>query len=748
MAIVFHPSSQNFHLYNDKISYIMTILKNGQMGQLYFGKRIQDKEDFNDLLELAKRPMSPCIFEGDSLFSLEHIKQEYPAYGRGDMRYPAYEILQKNGSHITEFQYVSHKIYKGKPQLDGLPATYVEQEDEAETLEITLKDDVIQTKIILRYTIYEAYGVITRNVRFEHEGEGEICLTKALSFNLDLPDREYEMVQLTGAWSRERHVQTRKLSHGVHSIHSMRGNSSSQYNPFFALKRPETTENLGEVIGVSLVYSGNFLGQVEVDTYDVTRVSMGIHPQGFLWNLKQGETFETPEAVVVYSDRGLNGMSQTFHSLYRKRLARGIWREKDRPILINNWEGTYMDFTEDKIIQLATTAKELGIELFVLDDGWFGKRNTDTSSLGDWYPNLSKLPSGIAGLSEKIECLGMKFGLWFEPEMVNKESDLYEAHPDWILATPDRGSCHGRNQFVLDFSKKEVVDHIFEQMDKVLSTSKISYVKWDMNRCMTEVYSLGRSPEEQGMVAHKYILGVYELYERLITKYPHILFESCASGGGRFDAGMLYYAPQTWTSDDTDAVERLKIQYGTSFVYPISSIGSHVSASPNHQALRVTPLNTRANVAYFGTFGYELDLDQLSEHEKQEVVRQIEHMKTYRHLIQSGTFYRLISPFETDCTGWMVVSEDKKEAMVGFYRILRPVNHRFQRMKLQGLEEKTVYQIMEIGKEEIGEKSGDELMYVGFSVSDSSSGETHERFDGTNGDFQSRIYYLRNIEEN
>ena len=743
MEIVFHEGSKNFHIYNDKISYIITILKNGQMGQLYFGKRVQDKEDFNDLLEFAPRPMSPCLFEGDMLFSLEHIKQEYPSYGRGDMRYPAFEVEQENGSKIVDLVYQSHKIYAGKPKLEGLPATYVEETTEANTLEITLKDSLIGLEVILRYTIYKEYPVITRNVCFEQKGKETILLNRAMSMNLDLPDQEYEMIELTGAWARERAIRTRKLSHGVQSIHSMRGCSSANFNPFLALKRPETTEDCGEAIGFSLVYSGNFLAQVEVDTYDVTRVSMGIHPEHFCWVLRQGEQFETPEVVMVYSDQGLNAMSQTFHSLYRTRLARGYWRDRERPILINNWEGTYFDFTEEKILQMAKEAKALGIELFVLDDGWFGKRNDDHHSLGDWYPNLEKLPEGITGLAKKIEKLGLKFGLWFEPEMVNKESDLYRKHPDWILATPDRASCHGRNQYVLDFSREEVVDEILRQMEDVLSNAPISYVKWDMNRSMTEVYSLTKSPKEQGMVAHQYILGVYRLYEALIQKFPEILFESCASGGSRFDAGMLYYAPQCWTSDDTDAVERLKIQYGTSMVYPISSMGSHVSASPNHQVFRDTPLKTRANVAYFGTFGYELDLSRLKKEEKEEIKQQVAFMKRHRKVIQKGKFYRLMSPFKNNESAWMIVSEDKKEALFGFYRTLGTVNDRFQRIKLKGLQEDFMYTICQSeSQKEEGAKRGDELLYVGFRVSDSTSGEAKEGFHEEHGDFQSRLYYL------
>lgn len=742
MAIIYHESSKNFHLYNQKISYIFTILKNGQLGQIYFGKRLADRESFLHLLELRPRPMSVCPYEGDLAFSMEHIKQEYPSFGNGDMRYPAYEILQENGSRITEFCYKGHRIYQGKPKLRGLPATYVEKDGEAVTLEVYLEDEVLHTELILTYTIYEEYAAIIRNARFCHKGDEKIILDRAMSINLDLPDKEYEMIELTGAWARERSVKVRKLEHGIQAVYSKRGCSSHHYNPFLALKRQEATEASGEVIGLSLVYSGNFLAQAEVDTYDVTRITMGIHPANFSWVMKKDDVFQTPEAVLVYSEEGINGMSQTFHNLYRNRLARGFWRDRTRPILINNWEATYFDFTEEKILNIARKAKELGVELFVLDDGWFGKRNDDHTSLGDWYPNPEKLPEGITGLSKKVEALGMKFGLWFEPEMTNKESELYKTHPEWVLSTPNRNVSHGRNQLVLDFSKPEVVQAIYEQMAKVLEEASISYVKWDMNRSMSEVYSHGRNSYEQGEIYHRYILGVYSLYEKLIARFPEILFESCASGGARFDPGMLYYAPQCWTSDDTDAVERMKIQYGTSFVYPISSMGAHVSAIPNHQVLRNVPLNTRANVAYFGTFGYELDINQMTEEECGEIKKQIAFMKEYRELIQFGRFYRLLSPFEGNVTAWMVVSEDKSQALAGYYRVLQPVNTGYQRLKLQGLEPEKLYRIT--GMEET--VYGDELLQAGLVVSDSSSGENKEKYNGENGDYQSRIYILKEVQ--
>jgi len=744
MGIVYHEKAMEFHLFNDQISYIITILDNHQLGQLYYGKRLTDRDSFGHLLELAYRDMSPCAFEGNHEFSLENIKQEYPAYCSGDSRYPAFQIKDSKGSLISDFIYKKHVIYDGKPKLEGLPATYVENPGEAVTLEIMLEDELLQTELVLTYTIYNEMPVIARNARFICSNPEGITLKSAMSVNLDLPDSDYEMIDLSGAWGRERSVNVHKLNRGIQGVYSMRGISSHQFNPFLALKRPNADEFSGEVLGFSLIYSGNFLAQVEVDNFDVARVQMGIHPNGFCWELSCGEIFQTPEAVMVYSDEGLNKMSQTFHKLYRTRLARGKWRDEPRPILINNWEATYFNFNEEEILDIARTAASLGIELFVLDDGWFGERNDATSSLGDWFPNREKLPGGIKNIAEKITGLGLKFGLWFEPEGINKDSELYKGHEDWLLAAPGRRLSHGRNQFLLDFSKDEVVDYIGSLMEKILDEAPISYVKWDLNRSMSEPFSRGGDASYQGKAAHRYVLGVYKLYERLTSKYPHILFESCASGGGRFDPGMLYYAPQGWISDNTDAVERLKIQYGTSFVYPVSSMGSHVSAVPNHQVFRSTPLETRANVAYFGTFGYELHLNKLSEEEKEKITAQILFMKEHRELIQKGTFYRLLSPFEKNETAWMVVSEDREKAVLGYYRVLQPVNTGFKRIKLKGLLEDRLYAVSSFETKFYG----DELMCSGLLVSDQASGlRKRKPYEGESrqGDFYSRIFLIEAV---
>ena len=737
MPIIYNEKTREFHLYNQEISYIIKILDNDQPGQLYYGKRLTHREDFSHLFEYAMRDMSPYAFEGNSTFSLENIKQEYPTFGCGDMRFPAYEIERENGSHVVEFVYKEYKIYNGKPKLEGLPATYVESDDEAQTLELVLEDTSINTRIVLLYTIYEAFPVIARSVRFECDSDEKITLLSAMSACVDLPDKDYEMIDLAGVWARERHVRRHKLDYGIQSIYSMRGCSSYQFNPFLALARENADEFQGQVYGFSLVYSGNFLAQTEVDNYDTARVLMGIHPNGFKWTLGKGESFQTPEMVMVYSEAGLNGMSQTFHKLYRTRLARGTWRDKVRPILINSWEAFYFDFDAPKLLGLADVAADLGMELFVLDDGWFGKRDDSTSSLGDWYPNEEKLKGTLKELAEKINAKGLKFGLWIEPEMTNKDSDLYRAHPDWLLAEQGKRICHSRTQYVLDFSKKEVREYIGDMLENLLAEVPVSYIKWDMNRTFSEVFSNGNDREYQGKVCHKYILGVYELYERLTSRFPHVLFESCASGGARFDPGMLYYAPQGWTSDDTDAIERLKIQYGTSMVYPVSCMGSHVSASPNHQTNRVTPIETRADVAYFGTFGYELDLLKLDEEDKAEIRRQIAFMKEKRDLIQKGTFYRLKSPFEGNETAWMIVSEDQKKALVGYYRVMQPVNVGFKRLKLKGLKEDTCYKVSGYDYD----CYGDELMQVGMILSDSASG-VWKKGVNDKGDFQAKVFEI------
>ena len=711
MPIYYDPSEKIFHLQGGDMSYCLQIIRDGYLAHLYWGKKI-DKFRGSNPIRFVKRTFSPNPDPSDRSFSLDTLPQEYPGYGTSDFRAPAYQIQLKNGSTIADLRYRSHTIFKGKPKLAGLPAVYAEEEEEAETLEISLEDPLIGFQVILVYTVFERFNVLIRSARLKNQGKEELKILRALSTSVDFHDDQFDLLTLYGSHVNERNIARRSLVPGIQLTDSKRGASSHQQNPFFALLRKDAGEDHGEVYGFSLVYSGNFLAQTEVDQFRTVRAAMGINPFDFSWLMKPGESFQTPEAVMVYSCNGLGGMSRNYHELYRTRLCRGTFRDLLRPVLINNWEATYMKFTADKILEIAKVAKELGIELFVLDDGWFGKRNDDKTSLGDWIVNKSKLPKGLYDLASRINKMGMEFGLWFEPEMVSVDSDLYRRHPDWCLHVPGRRRTEGRSQLVLDLSRKEVRDYIVEAVSKVLESAPITYVKWDMNRSMTEIGSRALPPERQRETVHRYILGLYEVLERITARFPDILFESCSGGGGRFDPGMLYYMPQVWTSDNTDAVSRLKIQYGTSLVYPPITMGAHVSTVPNHQVSRVTSLNMRGDAAMSGNLGYELDLTKLTDKEKTEVKQQIRFYKEIRHIIQFGTFYRLQSPFAGNTAAWIFVSEDQSEAVAFYYKILAEPNPPLARLQLTGLNPKFLYREIETGSI----FGGDELMYAGIAV--------------------------------
>ena len=734
MQIIYHEESRTFHLFNSLTSCIFKIMDPGYPVQLYYGKMIRDRDDFDHLLEKAPRPMSVVIGDDDPQLSLEHLKLEYPVYGTGDMRPGALDIRAANGSRLLDLRFTGYRIIKGKEGIPGLPAVYCDDDNEAMTLHLFLKDQKTGLKVILKYTVTDYAPAMMRSAEIVNEGNEEIVLENAMSLSLDLPDTEYDMITLTGAWSRERTVRRNPLHEGMQAVSSMRGFSSPHFNPFIALCRKNCTETEGEIIGFSLVYSGSFLADVYADTYHTARIRMGIHPDTFSWHLMPGESFHTPEAVYVYSCSGVNGMSQIFHKLYSERLVRRYWRKRERPLLINNWEATYFDFDEKKLLSIAKDAKELGIELFVMDDGWFTNRHDDHTGLGDWEYDPERFPQGLGHYTNAIRDLGMMAGIWIEPEMVSPGTKIFTEHPEWVIHEEGRPLHPGRHEYVLDFSNPDVVQYIFEKLDKVLSDGGFDYVKWDMNRSMSDVYSC--TLKHQGELMHRYILGVYSLYERLIRKYPEILFESCASGGGRFDPGMLYYAPQCWTSDDTDAYERQKIQYGTSVVYPVSSMGSHVSAVPNHQLKRSVSLKTRADTAYFGTFGYEMDVTKMTEEEKKEAAEQIIFMKQHRKLIQFGTFLRLKSPFESNETVWMTVSEDRSEAILAYYRGLQEINQGYRRIRLAGLDPERLYHVSILDIDAYG----DELMNAGLILSDGSSGERVEE-----GDFISRLYMISAI---
>ncbi|MDP4087859.1 MAG: alpha-galactosidase [Bacillota bacterium] len=731
MGILYDEKDRVFHLQAGDTSYAMQVHRDGYLAHLYWGKRLK-KINARELLEIRFRvSFSPNPNPEDRVLTLETLPQEYPSYGRSDFRTPAYAIQLENGTTVTDLRYSSHKIMKGKPKLDGLPATYVENDSEAETLEVELFDALIGLKVILSYTVFEKFDVITRSVRFVNEGNTVLKLHRALSMSVDLNSKDYDFMHLHGSWARERHIERKPLFTGNQSIESRRGASSHFHNPFIVLVSKDAGEEHGEVYGFSLVYSGSFLAQAEVSQYRTTRVSMGINPFDFSWLLSQGESFQTPEVVMVHSSQGIGQMSRTYHKLYRTRLCRGEFRDKVRPVLVNNWEGTYFDFNADKLEAIAKAGSELGIELFVLDDGWFGKRNNDESSLGDWVVNKSKLPNGLEDLVSRINKLNLKFGLWFEPEMVSPDSDMYRAHPDWCLHVPDRTRSEARRQLILDLSRDDVCDYIINAVSSILASAPISYVKWDMNRNMSEIGSECLPSERQRETAHRYMLGLYRVLEKITSNFPHVLFESCSGGGGRFDPGMLYFMPQTWTSDDTDAVERLAIQYGTSMVYPASTMGAHVSAVPNHQVGRNTSLKMRGDVAMSGNFGYELDLTKFSEEEKKEVKEQVARYKELRGIVQQGDMYRLLSPFEGNETAWMFVSEDKSEAFAAYFRVLAVPDPAIRKLVLKGLDPNKEYKV----KGRDCTFGGDELMYAGLTI------------PHLHGDYQSVVWRLKSVAE-
>lgn len=729
MAVIYDNVLKTFHLKTKKTSYILKVLESSHLSHLYWGRRI-NSNNLDYLLEEQLWGSFLANTDNIGTFQLEATSQEYPGYGSTDLRSPAIEIKFKDGTTATDFRYDGHKIYKGKSFLKGLPSTYVENDDEAETLEIYLRDELKNVKVILTYNVFEEFNAITRSVKVINESEDNVNVLRALSSSIDFKEDDFDFIHLSGAWARERHIVRTPLRSGMQSIESRRGASSHAQNPFMALARKGTDEQRGDVYGFSLVYSGNFLVDVEVDMYYNTRAQIGINPFDFNWLLEKGGEFQTPEAVLVYSPDGLTGMSHIYNNLYGKRLCRGKYRDKVRPILINNWEATYFDFNETNIKEIAKEASNLGIELFVLDDGWFGNRDDDTTSLGDWFVNEEKIKGGLGKLSKEINEMGLQFGLWFEPEMISPKSELYKKHPDWCIHIPGRNRSTAREQLILDLSREEVCDYIIETVSNVLKNASISYVKWDMNRNMSEIGSIGLPPERQRETAHRYMLGLYRILEEITTKFPDILFESCSGGGGRFDPGMLYYMPQTWTSDDTDAIERLKIQFGTSLVYPSAAMGCHVSAVPNHQVGRITPIQTRGVVAMAGNFGYELDITKLTKEEKDEIKDQVKIYKEIRETVQFGDTFRLLSPFESNEVAWMNISKDKGEVVVSYVKQYAEPNKWNKPLRLTGLDEEAKYKI--VGEDTI--LGGDELMNIGLII------------PKLEGDYAAKQWILRKVQ--
>jgi alpha-galactosidase len=747
MTIHWDAAAREWHLANGRISYALRVLENGWLGHLHAGAPLAGAGSL--------RHLGPAEFTGFTNRVGEPVALEVPVPGVGDFRVPALVVESPDGSTVLDLRYRGHRITAGKPELPGLPSTYAENPAEADTLEIDLGDKPTGLQVTLRLTLFAGRAVIARSMTLANGGTAALTVRCAMSAAVDLPDADWNLVTLSGAWARERHVHDRPLAPGRQSVGSLRGISGLEHNPVLALRRATTTEDAGEALGIGLVYSGNFLAEAEVDPLRTTRLRVGVHPEAFSWRLEPGGTFTTPEAVLAWSGTGLGGLSDAFHGLYGERLVRGAWRDRPRPVVLNNWEGTYFDFDHDRLVAMAGRARSMGVELFVLDDGWFGHRDNDDSSLGDWVVDRRKLPGGLEALVRDVHALGLRFGLWIEPEMVNEDSDLFGAQPDWTIGVPGRPRTESRQQLVLDFSRPEVVDHIADALIAVLSSAPIDYVKWDMNRYLTEPWTPALPPDRQGEFFHRYVLGVYELYRRLTTRFPDILFESCASGGGRFDPGMLAFAPQTWTSDDTDAVERLAIQWGTSLAYPLSSMAAHVSAVPNHQTGRITPLFTRAAVAMFGSFGYELDPTTMTADEHDEVARQIAWYVERRELLQRGRLLRLRSPFEGDGneTAWMVTDGDGGRAIVGHYRVLaHPIPAR-NRLRLRGLDPAATYRVetwtRTFGEPDgVIERRGDELMSVGLGIEPPDPMPGHAAFDGirlVRGDFQARLFELRRI---
>lgn len=728
MAINYYEDTCIFKLDSYNSSYLIGIIDRKYAGHIYYGKRLRG-QDTGDLLRIKEPPYIPSVNERDKLPFLDTFPFEYPTGGVGDFREAAIEVKDQDGYEALELFYESYEIYGGKPKLAGLPAVFADN-DECTTLELRLMDETLGLKVTLLYSVFEESDVIVRSVLINNTSQKDIYLTKVLSACIDMDNKDFEMITLHGSWARERHIQTSKVCHGYQGIGSTRGESSHQYHPFIALKEGGATQETGDVYGMHFVYSGNFTANVSLNQFDNVRAVMGIHPEHYCWKLRARESFQAPEVVLVYSSEGLGKMTRTYHDLYRNHLIRGQYRDKQRPVLINNWEATYFNFSSEKLISIAKDASKLGIEMLVMDDGWFGNRYDDNRALGDWKVNEDKIKNGLKALVDEINKLGMKFGIWFEPEMISPDSDLFREHPDWAIGIPgrDKGLC--RNQYVLDLTRREVLEHTYESVAKILRSANIEYVKWDMNRQLADLGSLGLPKDCQGELSHRYVLAVYELQERLLKEFPYLLLENCSGGGARFDPGMLYYSPQIWCSDDTDAIERLLIQEGTALIYPLSSIGAHVSDCPNHSVGRVTPFETRGYVALAGTFGYELDVTRIPEEDRKMIPDQIALYKKYNELIRTGDYYRIASYRENhfnDC--YQVVSKDKEEALVTYIQVLNRANCHSNRIYLKGLNPNRNYKIE--GEDRI--YGGDTLMFAGLNIA--------KAF----GDFKGYLIHLRAI---
>ncbi len=731
--IFYNEKDKAFKLRANNTDYMMKVCEEGYLAHVYYGNKVPD-EDLTYLLRLDESPFTPATNDRDRASFMDTLPFEYPCFGVGDYRESAFKIMDASGMSTCDLRYVSHKMYEGKPKLEGLPATFATEESGCSTLEITMYDKYADIEVVLIYTAFDKLDVITRSAVITNKSEKPFKITRALSACVDFDTDKMDMITLNGSWARERAVERCRLHHGKQLVDSCRGESSHQNNPFVALCDNNADEDKGEVFGFNFVYSGNFYAQAEVTQHKKTRFLMGINPLDFQWLLEKGESFTCPEVVMVHSDEGIGKMSRTFHDLYRNNLIRGEYKDKRRPILINNWEATYFNFDTDKLIDIAKEASKLGIEMLVMDDGWFGHRDSDNSSLGDWFVYEKKLKGGLKYLVDEVNKLGMKFGIWFEPEMISPDSELYKAHPDWAIQIKGRPLTLCREQYVLDYSRKEVRDYVYGMMKKILDSANIEYIKWDMNRQLTEVGSATLPAERQRELWHRYVLGVYDLMDRLTTDYPHILLENCSGGGARFDPGMLYYSPQIWCSDDTDAIERLKIQHGTSMCYPCSAMGAHVSDCPNHTVGRNTPFKTRGHVAMVGTFGYELDVTRIPQEDRDAIPAQIEEFNKFNKLVRTGDHYRIGNMFEDNTwDAWEFVAKDKSEALFEFVQVLARPNERSRRIKLKGLEPEAYYYEESEPDKKI---SGAALMNAGINIAKMWNG------DGLYGDFCSKILHF------
>ena len=706
MSIVADAKNGLFTLHTKNTTYQMKADSLGTLLHVYYGERTDDS-DKSYVICMKDRGFSGNPYEvgkKSKEYSLDTLPQEYSCYRTGDYRISALKVQNMDGSLAAALRFKEYQVIRGKYTIQGLPAVYSEKE-KADTLEVILEDPASKVEVHLLYGVLEENDIITRAVKIVNRGSDRIVLQKAASLNLDFINGEYEWITFYGRHVMERNLQREELGHGIHAIGSVRGTSSHQYNPFAIVCEKNTDEEKGKCYGFSFLYSGEFQMEAEKDQIDQTRLICGIHPDNFAWNLQPGEAFDTPEVMMTYSGAGIGMISRNLHRTIRKHICRGEWRDKRRPVLINNWEATYFDFSGEQLAKMAKKAAGLGLELFVLDDGWFGKRDDDNSGLGDWFPNEKKLGCTLKELADQITECGMQFGLWFEPEAVSEDSDLYRTHPEWAVVIPGRRPDLSRNQLILDFSRADVQDYMIERMSAIFEETPITYVKWDFNRSICDKYSMALDAQSQGEFSHRYVLGLYRVLESLTAKFPHILFEGCSGGGGRFDAGMLYYTPQIWCSDNSDAIARLSIQYGTSFGYPVSAMGAHVSAVPNHQTGRTTPFATRSCVAMAGTFGYELDITKLSEEEGEKIRQQISRFKKHYDLIQYGEYYRLQAPSDRQCTVWEMADPEGKEALVSavFHHVegnTAPVI-----VRVQGLREKACYQ-MHLYMEDLPEEAG------------------------------------------